>query len=569
MESTNTGYTMSCIMCGEVNDEKETSTYCTSCGGVLQIEYNEISEKIQYPLKEILPDPLKNHPTALKRLDRLSEKYDADLYAKLEFENPTGCFKDRGSYIEVQKAMELGADAICLASTGNMAASVAAYACYFKIPCFVFVPEKTPEVKLAQATIYDATILKIKGDFRTCEALVREFAKSGNYYLAGDYVFRQEGQKSCAYEMYEQGITDFDYIFVPIGAGTNFAAIYKAYREMKAAGQIDKIPSFVAVQPEQSSPVVEGIFKKEKIIKEQVNTMADAVAVGNPFDFYKVLDCIEQTDGMAFTATENELLESMREMTIEQGYFTEPACAIPLATFKNNLETFKGKKCLFVLTGTGLKSAHIVAKYSLSSPVLPPDLGRVQQYIDSGFVEMQKNSWGQSRDNAVSGLKMDEAHSKLFEQYVSEFNKKGKVLKEEEIRVLRSLVYNEDVDLVYPVDVVDYKLTMRKQGLVSAAVKLRIKGQDEDVISLDQGVGPMDAVLTAIKAETDSIIPLEIKNHEVEILSPDTESLVVVTLTLEKDGHTFTSKGASPDTLDALIQAFLKGLAIANKALAV
>ena len=130
------------------------------------------------------------------------------------------------------------------------------------------------------------------------------------------------------------------------------------------------------------------------------------------------------------------------------------------------------------------------------------------------------------------------------------------------------MVYNEDADLEHPVEVVDYKLTMRKHGLVSAAVKLKIEDREE-VISLDQGVGPIDAILTAIKAETDSFLPLEVINHEVEILSPDTDSLVVVTLTLEKEGHQFTSKGASPDTLEAVIQAFVKGLAVANKALAV
>lgn len=568
MKATNSGYTMSCIMCGHVNDERETSTYCTKCGGVLDIEYKKSTKEIQYPLKTILPDPLKNNYTPLKRLSRLSEKYDAELYAKLEFEHPTGCFKDRGSYIEVQKAMELGADAICLASTGNMAASVAAYACYFKIPCFVFVPEKTPEVKLAQATIYDAAIIKIKGDFMICEKLCREFAKSGNYYLAGDYVFRQEGQKSFSYELYDQGITDFDYIFIPIGAGTNFAAILKGYKELKAAGLIDKIPHFVAVQPEQSSPVVEGIFKKDKIIKEHVHTMADAVAVGDPLDFYKVLRGIEDTQGLAFTATENELLDCMKEMTLEEGYFTEPACAIPLAAFKNNLDTFRGKKCLFALTGTGLKSAHIVAKYSLSSPVLPPNLERIQQYIESGFVEMQKNSWGQTRNSGFESVNMDEGHTKLYDEYVHNINRKGKTLKEEEIKVLQSLVYNEDTDLFHPVEVVDYKITMRKHGLVSAAVKLRIDG-GEEVLSLDQGVGPMDAILTAIKAETDTFLPLAVIDHEVEILSPDTDSLVIVSLTLEKEGHQFQSKGASPDTLEALIQAFVKGLAIAHKALAV
>ncbi|HCD53692.1 MAG TPA: threonine synthase [Balneolaceae bacterium] len=568
MTAPNNGYTLRCISCNAVNDERKTSTYCTECGSVLTVDYHESRKEIQYPLNTLLPDPLKHDATTLRRLSRLSELYGADLYAKLELENPTGCFKDRGSFVEVQKALELGADAICLASTGNMAASVAAYACYFKIPCFVFVPEKTPETKLAQSTIYDATIIKIKGDFKMCEILCREFAKSGNYYLAGDYVFRQEGQKSFSYELFEQGPVDYDYIFVPVGAGTNLAAIYKGFKELKDAGQITRIPSFVAVQPEQSSPVVEGIFKKEKIIKDHVNTMADAVAVGDPFDFYKVMEAIKDTNGLAFTATENEILESVKEMTVEEGIYTEPACAIPLATFKNNAATFRGKKCLFVLTGTGLKSSHIVTKYSLSSPVLSPKLERIQQYIESGFPEMQRKSWGQSREMIMGNVNMDDEHSRLYEEYVSGISKKGKTLKEEEIKALKSLVYNEDTKLEKPVEVLDYKLTMRMHGLVSAAVKLRLPN-GEEIISLDQGVGPLDAVLTAIKAETDEFIPLVVKSHEVEILSPDTDSLVVATLVLEKEDFTFTSKGVSPDTIEAVIQAFVKGLAIANKALVV
>lgn len=563
MRSTNSGYNMLCVANGHRNSEEETTTYCTECGSVLRIHYDEATPDIRYPLKEVQPDPLKTHPTPLKKLDRLSDTYDADLYAKLEFEHPTGCFKDRGSYIEVQKALELNADAICLASTGNMAASVAAYACYFKIPCFVFVPEKTTDAKIAQATIYDANIIRIKGDFSTCEALCREFAKSGNYYLAGDYVFREEGQKSFSYELVEQGGDDFDYIFVPVGCGTNFGAIWKGFTELKKSGRISKLPKMVAIQPEQSSPVVEGIFKKEKIIKKQVNTMAQSVAASDPVDFHKVLLGIEESGGEAFTVSEDEILQSLKEMAVVEGHFTEPACALPLASFKNNLDLFKRKKCLFILTGAGLKDTKVVAKHSLSSPVLSPDLDKVTNYINSGFIEMQKNSWGRSRDTFMANLKMDEDHEQLYNDYLKRINKKGKTLSSNEIEVLQSLIFNEDLDLEYPAEVLDYKVTMRKHGLVHASVKMDLEGKK--VVSEAKGVGPVDATLSAMKAETDSIFPLEVKNHEVEILSPDTDSLVVVTLTLANSGQEWVSKGASPDTLEAVIQAFIKGLAIAMK----
>ncbi|MEN9839935.1 MAG: threonine synthase [Bacteroidota bacterium] len=285
-------YTLRCFVCDALNDERETSTYCTTCGNVLTVVYNEAVTGNHVPLKDPIPDPLRTRPTELKRLNTLSELYQADIWAKLEFQNPSGCFKDRGSFIEVRKAIELNADAICLASTGNMAASVAMFAGYYKLPCFVFVPDTTSEAKLAQATIFGANILRIKGDFSTCEHLCKEFAKSGNYYLAGDYVFREEGQKSFSFETIEQGGTDFDHVLIPVGCGTNYGAIHKGFEEAKVAGLIDRLPHLDAVQPEHASPVVEGIFKREKIIKKSVSTMATAVAASDPIDFYKVLSGI-------------------------------------------------------------------------------------------------------------------------------------------------------------------------------------------------------------------------------------------------------------------------------------
>lgn len=556
-------YKLQCVANRHINSEKETTTFCTQCGSVLRVYYDETAAELQYPLENLLPDPLRTHHPPLEKLDHLSEKYEADLYAKLEFEHPTGCFKDRGSYIEVQKAIELNADAICVASTGNMAASVAAYACYFDIPCYIFVPEKTTDAKIAQATIFDANIIRLKGDFSTCQNVCIEFAKSGNYYLAGDYVFREEGQKSLAYELYEEGQADFDSIFIPVGCGTNFGAISKGFAELKAAGKISHIPKLIAIQPEQSSPAVESIFKKKKIIKKQVNTMAQSVAVSDPVDFPKVMLGIEETDGVAYTVTEDEILESLKEMVVEEGHFTESASALPLAAFKNNLNIFKDKKCLFLLTGSGLKDTNVVAKHSLSSPVLSPDIEKVHKYIRSGFIEMQKDSWGKSRDTFMANLEMDEDHEQLYNDYVAKIKKKGKTLSNNEIEVLQSLIFNEDLGLEYPAEVLDYKVTMRKNELIHAVVKLSIEG--EEVTSESKGVGPIDAILGAMKAQTDSIFPLEIRNHEVDILSPDTDSLVVVTLTLANNDQEWVSKGASPDTLEAVIQAFTKGLAIAMK----
>lgn len=553
-------YLLKCLICDTINDERKTSTYCTSCGNVLTIAYKDRTKFPQLPLKNPVEDPLRTYHTELRHLSILSKKYDADIWAKMELQNPSGCFKDRGSYVEVLKAIELQADAICLASTGNMAASVAMYASYFNLPCYVFVPENTSEAKLAQANMYNASILRIKGDFSTCESLCMKFAKSGNYYLAGDYVFREEGQKSFTFELIDQQKSKFDYVLIPVGCGTNFGAIHKGFVEAKEAGKIDVIPRLVAIQPNEASPVVEGIFKREKIIKKQVHTMATAVAAADPIDFYKVLNGIDQTDGVALTVTEDDILASLREMSTDEGIFTEPACALPLAAFKNNLEIFQGKKCLLVLTGTGLKDTAVVVKNSLASPILDNDLKQVMDFIDSGYLQIQSDAFGKPRDTLISQIKLDDEHQEIFKGYLSKINRKGKSLTGKEMEVLQSLVFNEIPNLNYPVQVMDYDITMRKNGLVNSLVTMEINGIE--VQASAHGVGPLDSVLGAIRKESDKLLKIQLLDHKLEVMSPGTNALVVATLTLGYEDQEVQAKAASPDVIEAAINAFIKGFAV-------
>lgn len=553
-------YDLECVVCGEINDEQKTTTYCTFCDGVLTIRYHGASSDIQFPLKKALPDPITTGYTSLRYLPKMSEAYGAEIWAKLELENPTGCFKDRGSHIEVQKAIEMNADAICLASTGNMAASVAAYARYQNLPCYVFVPEQTAEAKLAQATIHDANIIRVKGDFKTCIELCRKFAASGNYYLAGDYVFRGEGQKVFSYELIEQGGTDFDHVIVPVGCGTNFAAIWKGFTEAREGGLIDQLPHMVAVQPDGASPVVEGIFKKEKIIKDAVHTMAKAVAASDPLDFFKVLSGIEESKGEALTTTEEEILVSMRELATEEGYFAEPSGALPLATVKNHPEIFGGRKILLVVTGTGLKDSGVVAKYALPSPVLDNNLKEVKNYIESGYITMQKQSWGSARDNVLANFQMRSGQQKQLKRYLDNLTQKGKTLSRDEMEALQVLVVNEQSDIEYPAELVDYDITMRRNGLVEAELTFHIDGDDETAAG--KGVGPLDAVLATCKLLTNHLYPVNIINHNIEVLSPATNSLIMASVSLEYAGREYTVKSASTDIIEGTIDAFLKGLAV-------
>src|SRR5699024_10943811 len=193
-------------------------------------------------------------------------------------------------------------------------------------------------------------------------------------------------------------------------------------------------------------------------------------------------------DGMAFTVTEDEILDALKELATVEGHFVEPAGALPLAAFKKHQDKFEGKKCLFVVTGTGFKDTKVVTKHSLSSPVLSDDLEKVIKYVNSGFIEMQKKSWGKSRDTFMADLKMGEEHEQLYNEYVNKYNKKGKTLSNKEIEAIQSLIFDEDADLQYPVEVLDYKLTKYvNSGFIEMQKKSWGKSRDTFMADLKMG----------------------------------------------------------------------------------
>jgi len=429
------------------------------------------------------------------------------------------------------------------------------------VPCFVFVPEKTTAGKLAQAMMYNAKVIRVKGDYSDCERTCREFADRKKYYLAGDYVYRCEGQKSFSWELVDQdGGQNFDHILVPVGCGTNFGAIWKGLVECKDAGKVSTLPKMVAVQPEGCSPVIEGIQKGKKIIKDRVYTQAGAVAAADPVDFVKVLQGIQESDGLALTVSEDEMIIALKEMAITEGHFTEPACALPLAALKKHEATFKAKKVLLVLTGTGLKDTAIVEKLALPMPVLPNDLALIDHFIDSGYLDVQNNEWGKSRTGLLDKLRLDKHQIEAYYQNVEDIRSRNKNLNETEKEILVSLLFNERPGVSYPFKIIDYHLNLRKEQQVEAFVEMLING--EDVISKGIGVGPVDAVLEAVKSKTDKIMPVEVTNFNMDVLSEDTEALVVISFTLKtKDGQEWVSRAASPDMIEATLAAFSKGLA--------
>ena len=554
-------YLMRCVVCNEINNEHETTTFCVSCGGVLTIDYAKPSEDIQFPINSSCStkNPFQKYSTTLCHLANLSKKSNCLVYGKLESDLPTGCFKDRGSWIEVLKAKELNKKAIAVASTGNMAASTTLYASYIGLPCYVFVPYNAPPNKLVQAYLYGAKILRIQGDFTVCEALCRKFCQSMDYYNAGDFVFREEGQKTFCYELITQDPSLFDDVLIPIGCGTNFSAIYKGFKELKDAGKLDHIPRLVGLQPLESSPVVEGIIKHKKIVLSKVNTIASAVAIPNPIDFQKVMIAIEKTKGFGLRVSDLEILVALRELALEEGLLVEPSSALGWAALKKYNNRFKGRKVLLVITGHGLKEAAVISNYIMNPPVLNPDIEQVTNFIASGFYQLQEQKWAKSTIKPKELITLDSPHQSMYVSYVDKIQETRKALSKEEIEILKQVINEEPIEPL-PVDVIDYSITMSKSSVIKA--KIHYAYQDKDYYIEGTGVGAIDTIIKVLKEALHDDFPIDVISHEINVVSAPTDSLVVITLTLFDGVKKWKSRAISTDTLDAAIHAYLKGITI-------
>ena len=204
-------YTLKCVSCGKEHDEKVSYTKCLKCGDSLDViyDYNRIGARLNkhvlksaplralkhldfYPLNDLRKVvTLYEGGTPLQKCKNLGKKLGMkNLYLKNEGSNPTGAFKDRGTMVEVTKALEMEKKAIICASTGNMAASVSAYAAKANIPCHKLIPEGTPIGKMSQTLAYGARIVQLRGSYDDCARLSVEISSKHGFFLAGDYAFR-------------------------------------------------------------------------------------------------------------------------------------------------------------------------------------------------------------------------------------------------------------------------------------------------------------------------------------------------------------------------------------------
>jgi len=288
--------------------------------------------------------------TPLIRLCNLEKKFQwkGQLWAKCEYQNPTASFKDRGSVAEIKEAIRLKRKGVVCASTGNMAASLAAYAARVKLPCIVVIPNQTPESKMRQADIAGAILVKIKGNYDDCVKEAEKIAQKKDYLLCGDYEIRRKGQATIGEELSKSSL-NFDAFICPVGNGTVGCAISEGF------AKYNKFPSFIGVQGKGADPLTQAFLQTLKPIKQIRNpqTIASAMCVGNPLDGDLTLAWVRKTRGKMFSASDEEILSAQKLLATTEGIFVEPPSAATIAT----LEKIPGnlKNLVVILTGSGLK----------------------------------------------------------------------------------------------------------------------------------------------------------------------------------------------------------------------
>ena len=301
------------------------------------------------------------------------------LQLKHQGNNPTGSFKDTGMTVAVTQARKLGARLVACASTGNTAASLAAYAARANLVCAIIVPSgQVSHAKLAQALDYGAKVLEIDGNFDTCMSFIRELSEDSAVYLVNSInPFRIEGQKTVAFELAEQLEWRVpDHLVVPGGNLGNSSAFGKGFRELLQSGLIDRQPKITVVQAAGAAPFARLYSEHDdsNLINEpDPKTLASAIKIGAPVSWRKALRAVHETGGSVITVTEQEIADA-KAMIGRDGIGCEPASATTVAGMRKLVaegvikaaETVVG-----VLTGHLLKDTDYVMGYHGNTLVGP------------------------------------------------------------------------------------------------------------------------------------------------------------------------------------------------------
>jgi threonine synthase len=332
------------------------------------------------PVGEATPSlSLGEGATPLIRAERLGRTVGApNLYLKIEGQNPTGSFKDRGMVVAVAKALESGAKAVVCASTGNTSASAAAYGAAAGLEVIVVLPRGQIALgKLLQALAAGARVVAVDGNFDDALRIVRALAEQDEHPVTlvnSVNPFRLEGQKTAAFEVCEDLGRAPDILAIPVGNAGNISAYWQGFREYAAAGLADSTPAMWGFQAAGAAPLVHG----RRV--ERPETVATAIRIGAPASWDKAIAARDESGGRIEAVSDDEILAAYRDLARLAGVFCEPASAASVAGIRKMAAAGAldpDATVVAVITGHGLKDPHTAERQVPGVLEAAPTLGAV------------------------------------------------------------------------------------------------------------------------------------------------------------------------------------------------
>jgi len=411
-----------CIACSVTRTADFDGFLCPSCGGNLDITYdyaavaNNIDDSFfqgsndvfrfaaLLPLKQPRSHfPLRVGGTPLYPVQRLGELAGMqNLYLKDDTLNPSASLKDRASAVVIGRALDIGANVVSVASTGNAGSSLACLAAATGLDAVIFVPANAPVAKLTQMLAFGARVLAVRGNYDDaydlCLAASDEFGWFNR--STGYNAFAREGKKTCAYEIWQDldGRVP-DRVVVSTGDGNTLGAIWKGWCDLKAVGLIDRLPKIDCVQSEASAAISETVrqirtgdestvnWSTLKMREVNASTVADSISVDRPRDGLAAVKAIIQSGGEAVTVQDQEILAAIPQIARATGVFPEPAAAAPWAGVKQMIRNKKiatDELVVCIVSGSGLKDVANAQNAVGEPQIIEPSLQAVREVADIG-----------------------------------------------------------------------------------------------------------------------------------------------------------------------------------------
>ncbi|MBM2810251.1 MAG: threonine synthase [Chloroflexi bacterium] len=399
-----------CRECGEAYDLAPIHV-CELCFGPLEVAYDYAAIRANISREEIERGPqtvwryrkllpvgdepivdIQTGCTPLQRADNLARVLGLrNLYLKNDTVNPSFSFKDRPVTVAATRARAFGYDTIACASTGNLAASVAAHAARAGMRCVVFIPSDLETSKITNISVYDPTLVAIRGNYDDVNRLCAEIADRYGWAFVNINLrpYYAEGSKTLAFEVAEQlGWRAPDTVIVPTASGAMFTKIARGFEELAEVGLISpSVPKMGLAQAAGCAPIVQAHEANSMTIRPvKPSTIAKSLAIGNPADGYYCLKVIKATEGFAGSVTDEEIVDGMKLLARTEGIFAETAGGVSIGVLKKMADAGlldPDETIVAYVTGNGLKTPEAVAP-SLNAPIT---ISASMSEFDTAFAE--------------------------------------------------------------------------------------------------------------------------------------------------------------------------------------